>query len=133
MPARDTAAAMAPAPSCGAVSAESSPWKAPIGVRAPARMTMSVCMADSSLLNLLNSFEAILLAAQFAGRGFLPALLDQLIDQAHACGNILLDHGPNAPGDGLGRGNPQLILLQRQPDRVAFLHRQGFADMRRKV
>src|ERR1700740_1500373 len=39
--ARSSAAAIATAPSCGADFDESSPWNAPIGVRAPDRITVS--------------------------------------------------------------------------------------------
>ncbi len=44
--ARSTAARIAAAPSCGALKPFSSPWKAPIGVRAAETMTIgSECMA----------------------------------------------------------------------------------------
>ncbi len=52
-PARSTAALIAAAPSCGAVAPERSPWKPPIGVRAPLTITTE---SDDIRLSLIKLY-----------------------------------------------------------------------------
>jgi hypothetical protein len=56
MPARVTAPAMAAEPSCGAVAGDSTPWKAPMGVRVAA--AMMTCVLSMSVLRHLRSITA---------------------------------------------------------------------------
>src|SRR5690242_3447046 len=94
IPARFTASPIAAAPSSGAVRPDSSPWKPPIGVRTPERMTISFAdMARTSLAR--RCTRQPLLYHQNKMCGLVSRLLEQLAadqpaaDFRRACADLV--------------------------------------------
>src|SRR5687768_11100827 len=129
--ARSTAARIAAAPSSGAAKPLSSPWNAPIGVRAAETMTMgSLFMESPSGRKIVKTDQA---AAALDDLGGKSAGLARLRVDVHEAGELLahLEEG-GAHHHGLARVQLALVgdvlLYRRHAAAVRLEERRSYAD-----